>query len=45
MNYETHFKRAEETFGKLDGFLEADVGEKCVILLRKNGYNYGQIQL
>lgn len=42
--YEEHLKRIEFNFGKLEGYEGAEPGEKCVILLRKNGISYGGIQ-
>lgn len=41
--YENHLKKAEEKFGPCS-YQEADSGEKCVLLLRINGYTYQMIQ-
>ena len=42
--YEEHLKRIEFHFGELEGYEDAEPGEKCVILLRKKGTPYGGIQ-
>ena len=45
MAYEQHLKRAEDQYGKLLEYQEVtEPLDRCVILLRKNGCEYGRIQ-
>ncbi len=44
MNYKPHLQRIQDQYGKLEGYDECTDFAKCVIILKKNGCTYKQIQ-